>query len=100
MYLNILVMNGGCEGTAKEFRELFDTAEPKLTRIIPTLSPQCAPSRSLLTCRLPAEAEIGPALVHRERSEIDGRIFWPPGGSRRMKAIGFSAIAKKQTRNM
>ena len=37
--LNMLVMNGGCERTADEFRELFDAAGLNLTRIIPTLSP-------------------------------------------------------------
>jgi hypothetical protein len=37
--LNMLVMNGGCERTAKEFRELFDAAGLRLTRIISTLSP-------------------------------------------------------------
>jgi len=37
--LNMLVMNGGCERTAKEFREIFDAAGLKMTRIIPTLSP-------------------------------------------------------------
>jgi hypothetical protein len=37
--LNMLVMNGGCERTVKEFRELFDAAGLKMTRIIPTLSP-------------------------------------------------------------
>ena len=37
--LNMLVMNGGRERTAEEFRELFDAAGLKMTRIIPTLSP-------------------------------------------------------------
>jgi hypothetical protein len=37
--LNMLVMNGGCERTAKEFRDLFYAAGLRLTRIIPTLSP-------------------------------------------------------------
>ncbi len=37
--LNMLVMNGGCERTAEDFRKLFDAAGLKLTRIIPTLSP-------------------------------------------------------------
>jgi hypothetical protein len=37
--LNMLVMNGGCERIAKEFREIFDAAGLKMTRIIPTLSP-------------------------------------------------------------
>jgi hypothetical protein len=37
--LNMLVMNGGGERTTEEFRELFDAAGLKLTRIIPTLSP-------------------------------------------------------------
>ncbi len=37
--LNMLVMNGGCERTAKEFRALFVAAGLKMTRIIPTLSP-------------------------------------------------------------
>jgi hypothetical protein len=37
--LNMLVMNGGCERTAKEFQDLFRAAGLKMTRIIPTLSP-------------------------------------------------------------
>ena len=37
--LNMLVMNGGCERTAEEFRKLFHAAGLKITRIIPTLSP-------------------------------------------------------------
>jgi hypothetical protein len=37
--LNMLVMNGGRERTAEEFRKLFDAAGLKMTRIIPTLSP-------------------------------------------------------------
>ena len=37
--LNMLVMNGGCERTAEEFRALFVAAGLKMTRIIPTLSP-------------------------------------------------------------
>jgi len=37
--LNMLVMNGGRERTAKEFRELFAAAGLKMTRIIPTMSP-------------------------------------------------------------
>jgi hypothetical protein len=37
--LNMLVMNGGCERTANEFRQLFEPAGLTLTRIIPTLSP-------------------------------------------------------------
>jgi hypothetical protein len=37
--LNMLVVNGGRERTAEEFRKLFDAAGPKMTRIIPTLSP-------------------------------------------------------------
>ena len=37
--LNMLVMNGGCERTAKECRELFDAAGLRLTKIISTLSP-------------------------------------------------------------
>ena len=37
--LNMLVMNGGCERTAKECRELFDAASLRLTKIISTLSP-------------------------------------------------------------
>ena len=37
--LNMLVMNGGCERTAKEFRKLFHSAGLRMTRIIPTLSP-------------------------------------------------------------
>ncbi len=39
--LNMLVMNGGCERTAKDFRELFEVAGLKMTRIIPTMSPLC-----------------------------------------------------------
>jgi hypothetical protein len=37
--LNMLVMNGGCERTADEFRELAHAAGLRLTRVIPTLSP-------------------------------------------------------------
>ena len=37
--LNMLVMNGGCERTAKEVRALFVAAGLKMTTIIPTLSP-------------------------------------------------------------
>jgi O-methyltransferase domain len=37
--LNMLVMNGGRERTTQEFRQLFDAAGLKLTRIVPTLSP-------------------------------------------------------------
>jgi len=37
--LNMLVMNGGRERTAVEFRRLFDAAGLRMTRIIPTLSP-------------------------------------------------------------
>jgi hypothetical protein len=37
--LNMLVMNGGRERTKTEFRELFDAAGLRMTRIIPTLSP-------------------------------------------------------------
>lgn len=37
--LNMLVMNGGCERTAQEFRQLFEAAGLKLTRIVPTFSP-------------------------------------------------------------
>jgi hypothetical protein len=37
--LNMLVMNGGRERTELEYRELFNAAGLKLTRIIPTLSP-------------------------------------------------------------
>ena len=37
--LNMLVMNGGRERTAEEFRRLFDAAGLKMTRIISTLSP-------------------------------------------------------------
>lgn len=37
--LNMLVMNGGCERTAEEFRRLLDAAGLKMTRIISTLSP-------------------------------------------------------------
>jgi hypothetical protein len=37
--LNMLVMNGGRERTAEEFRKLFDDAGLKMTKIIPTLSP-------------------------------------------------------------
>jgi hypothetical protein len=37
--LNMLVMNGGCERTAKDFRELFTAAGLKMTRIVPTMSP-------------------------------------------------------------
>ena len=38
--LNMLVMNGGRERTAAEFCALFQAAEYKLTRIIPTMAPQ------------------------------------------------------------
>jgi hypothetical protein len=37
--LNMLVMNGGRERTKTEFRELFDAAGLRMTRVIPTLSP-------------------------------------------------------------
>jgi SAM-dependent methyltransferase len=37
--LNMLVMNGGRERTAIEFRQLFNAAGLRMTRIIPTLSP-------------------------------------------------------------
>ena len=37
--LNMLVMNCGRERTKTEFRELFDAAGLRMTRIIPTLSP-------------------------------------------------------------
>jgi hypothetical protein len=39
--LNMLVMNGGKERTQTEFRELFDAAGLRMTRVIPTLSPLC-----------------------------------------------------------
>jgi hypothetical protein len=39
--LNMLVMNGGKERTHTEFRELFDAAGLRMTRVIPTLSPLC-----------------------------------------------------------
>jgi hypothetical protein len=39
--LNMLVMNGGRERTKTEFRELFDAAGLRMTRVIPTLSPLC-----------------------------------------------------------
>jgi hypothetical protein len=39
--LNMLVMNGGRERTELEYRELFDAAGLRMTRIIPTLSPLC-----------------------------------------------------------
>jgi hypothetical protein len=35
----MLVMNGGWERTTTEFRELFDAAGLRMTRVIPTLSP-------------------------------------------------------------
>ena len=38
--LNMLVMNGGRERTKAEFQALLDTADYKLTRIIPTMAPQ------------------------------------------------------------
>jgi hypothetical protein len=37
--LNMLVMNGGRERTETEFRELFDSAGLRMTRVVPTLSP-------------------------------------------------------------
>lgn len=37
--LNMLVMNGGRERTQAEFREVFDAAGLRMTRVIPTLSP-------------------------------------------------------------
>ena len=37
--LNMLVMNGGRERTKAEFRELFDAAGLRMTRVMPTLSP-------------------------------------------------------------
>jgi precorrin-6B methylase 2 len=37
--LNMLVMNGGRERTEAEFREVFDAAGLRMTRVIPTLSP-------------------------------------------------------------
>jgi hypothetical protein len=37
--LNVLVMNGGRERTAVEFRNLFDAAGFSMTRVVPTLSP-------------------------------------------------------------
>jgi hypothetical protein len=39
--LNMLVMNGGRERTKTDFRELFDAAGLRMTRVIPTLSPLC-----------------------------------------------------------
>jgi O-methyltransferase/methyltransferase family protein len=39
--LNMLVMNGGQERTRAEFDALLDAAGFKLTRIIPTVAPQC-----------------------------------------------------------
>ena len=39
MDMNMLVMAGGCERTAIEFRELFDRAGWELERIIATPSP-------------------------------------------------------------
>lgn len=39
MDLNMLVMAGGCERTAAEFRELFDRAGFELEQIVPTPSP-------------------------------------------------------------
>jgi SAM-dependent methyltransferase len=38
--LNMLAMTGGRERTRAEFRALFDAADYKLTRIIPTVAPQ------------------------------------------------------------
>jgi hypothetical protein len=38
--LNMLVMNGGRERTADDFRHLFDAAGLQVTRLIPTLAPQ------------------------------------------------------------
>jgi hypothetical protein len=37
----MLVMNGGRERTQTDFRELFDAAGLRMTRVIPTLSPLC-----------------------------------------------------------
>jgi hypothetical protein len=37
--LNMMVMTGGCERTAEEFRQLFFKAGFRLTRIVPTPSP-------------------------------------------------------------
>ena len=39
MDLNMLVMAGGCERTASEFRELYDHAGFELEQIVPTPSP-------------------------------------------------------------
>jgi hypothetical protein len=39
--LNMLAMTGGRERTKAEFRALLDAADYKLTRIIPTMAPQC-----------------------------------------------------------
>jgi SAM-dependent methyltransferase len=39
--LNMLVMTGGRERTKAEFTALLDAAGYKLTRIVPTLAPQC-----------------------------------------------------------
>jgi cyclopropane fatty-acyl-phospholipid synthase-like methyltransferase len=37
--LNMLVMTGGRERTAEEFRALYDAAGFRLTRVVPTESP-------------------------------------------------------------
>jgi hypothetical protein len=39
--LNMLVMTGGRERTKAEFTALLHAAGYKLTRIVPTLAPQC-----------------------------------------------------------
>jgi hypothetical protein len=38
--LNMLVMNGGRERTEEDFRQLFDAAGLRVTKLIPTLAPQ------------------------------------------------------------
>ena len=47
--LNMLVNDGGRERTKAEFTALLDAAGYKLTRIVPTITPQCvieaSPSR-------------------------------------------------------
>ena len=39
--LNMLVNDGGRERTKAEFTALLDAAGYKLTRIVPTITPQC-----------------------------------------------------------
>ena len=39
--LNMLVMTGGRERTQAEFFGLLDASDYRLTRIVPTMAPQC-----------------------------------------------------------